>query len=198
MGFLFVLFALLTLAGAVAAVTMRQLIHAALCLALSFFGLALMYLRLEAQFVGLAQVLVYVGAVAILLVFAILLARGAEVAREERWSGPPWLGVGMAAVVFAALTWAVLASDLGEGWPDPALSVAEEAAVLHIGVALMTEYVVPLQVMAVLLTAALIGAVLIAMQERSNGPATGGGRTEPASEGNRAGSNPAVEGRREA
>jgi NADH-quinone oxidoreductase subunit J len=165
MGWLFLIFAAVTVAGAVAAVTLRQLIHSALCLAASFFGLALLYLQLEAQFIGLAQVLVYVGAVAILVVFAILLTRSIEAAREPRWARLPALGAGVAGLVLVALIVAVSTSGVGREWPEPALTVAEEAAVIQIGLSLMTEYVVPLLVIAVLLTVALIGAVLIAMEE---------------------------------
>jgi NADH-quinone oxidoreductase subunit J len=176
MGILFFILALLTLASAVAAVVLRQLIHGALCLALSFFGLALIYLQLGAQYIGLVQVLVYVGAVAILLVFAILLTRGVEASSEPRWSRSPWVGVGIAGVTFVALGLALVRSAVGQDWPEPAVTVAGEAAVIRIGLGLMTEYVVPLLVVAVLLTAALIGAVLIAMRERTGGEA--GGREE--------------------
>jgi NADH-quinone oxidoreductase subunit J len=170
MGWLFSIFAFVTVAGAVAAVGMRQLIHGALCLAVSFVGLALIYLHLGAQFIGFAQVLVYVGAVAILLVFAILLTRGVEATQEGRWTRFPAVGGGIAGLVFVALVVAVLASDVGRGWPDPKVSVAEDAAVIRIGVLLMTEYVVPLLVIGVLLTVALIGGVLIAMEEGREGP----------------------------
>jgi NADH-quinone oxidoreductase subunit J len=182
MGLLFLILSLLTLAGAVAAVVVRQLIHAGLCLALSFLGLALMYLQLGAQFIGLAQVLVYIGAVAVLIVFAILLTRGLEASREERWSGAPWVGVGTAGAVLVGLVIAVLKSSVGQGWEQPAATVAAEAAVLRIGIALMTEYVVPLMTIAVLLTVALIGAVLIAMQETAgeSEPVVGGGSLVPA------------------
>jgi len=72
----FAILAILTVAGAVAAMSLRNLVHCALALAVTFAGLAALYLRLNAQFVGLVQVLVYIGAVAILIVFAILLTRG--------------------------------------------------------------------------------------------------------------------------
>src|ERR1043166_5183188 len=74
----FALIALLTIASAVAAMSLRNLVHCVLALTVTFAGLAAFYLQLDAQFVGFAQVLVYVGAVAILIVFALLLTRGAE------------------------------------------------------------------------------------------------------------------------
>src|SRR6266568_364220 len=74
----FALIAMVTLGGAIAAMRLRNLVHCALCLVVAFGGLAAVFLQLDAQFVGLAQILVYIGAVAILIVFAILLTRGSE------------------------------------------------------------------------------------------------------------------------
>src|SRR6185312_548996 len=78
MNLVFAIIAALTIAAAVAAMSLRNLVHCALALALTFAGIAATYLRLGAQFVGFTQLLVYVGAVAILVVFAILLTRGSE------------------------------------------------------------------------------------------------------------------------
>ena len=69
--------------AAAAAMTFRHLVHCALAMAVSFVGLAAIYLQLHAQFVGFAQILVYVGAVAILIVFAILLTRSGEVSNDS-------------------------------------------------------------------------------------------------------------------
>ena len=84
---------MLTLASAVAAMSLRNLVHCALALTVTFAGLAAFYLQLDAQFVGFAQILVYVGAVAILIVFAILLTRGRRAARQIQSSPPPGLWV---------------------------------------------------------------------------------------------------------
>src|SRR4030095_7064810 len=75
----FVLLALLTVAAAIAAMSLRHLVHCALSLVVTLAGLAALFLQLSAEFVGLAQILVYVGAVAILIVFTILLTRNADV-----------------------------------------------------------------------------------------------------------------------
>lgn len=79
-----------TVGAGVAAMAMRHLVHCALCLALSLAGLAALYLRLHAEFVGFAQVLVYVGAVAILIVFAVFLTRGMEASLRVTLS-PGWV-----------------------------------------------------------------------------------------------------------
>ena len=85
----FAIIAAVTIAAAVAAMTLRNLVHCALALAVTFAGLAAVYLQLDAQFVGFAQILVYVGAVAILIVFAILLTRGGETPPQTSVSRRP-------------------------------------------------------------------------------------------------------------
>jgi NADH-quinone oxidoreductase subunit J len=161
----FYIIALLIVGSAVAAMSLRNLVHCALSLALTFAGLALAYLQLQAQFVGFAQVLVYVGAVAILIVFAILLTRGSE-PEEGGILSPGWLwGLGIAALTFVVAGGAVLSSKL-----LPAIQGKTPAAtVKQIGDQLMTKYILPLEVIGLLLTAALIGAVIIALREKEGG-----------------------------
>ena len=154
----FVIIAILTLAGALAAAVLPKLIHAALCLALAFGGVAAFYLLLGAEFVGLAQVLVYVGAVAVLIVFTILLTQR----EEENTSIINWGGVAVAGLVFAGLLWAVMHTHSIEG----ATAGTEPLTVKQIGMALMTDYVWPLQCVGLLLTAALIGTLVMVMEEK--------------------------------
>src|SRR6266704_5746803 len=108
----FAIVAVLTIAAAVAAMSLRNLVHCALAIAVAFVGLAATYLQLNAQFVGLTQILVYVGAVAILIVFAILLTRSGEPAGGSVFSSSWIVGVGVAAAVFAVLA-AMIRSSRG-------------------------------------------------------------------------------------
>lgn len=158
----FAILALLTVASAVAAMTLRNLVHCALALAVAFAGLAAIYLQLSAQFVGFAQILVYVGAVAILIVFAILLTRSGDPVPGSVFSGSWIAGVGIAAAVFTVLV-AMIRSSRGLA---PRIPEAPQGAVRDIGDQMMSQYVLPLEVVGLLLTAALIGAVLIAMREK--------------------------------
>jgi NADH-quinone oxidoreductase subunit J len=155
----FIVIAILTLAGALAAASLSKLIHAALCLVVAFVGIAAFFFLLGAEFVGLVQVFVYVGAVAVLIVFTILLTRRAE----ENTGGINWGGVVIAIAVFAGLIWAILQT--------PALSIAapqiDALTVKRIGEVLMTDYVWPLQCVGLLLTAALIGGLILVMDEKS-------------------------------
>lgn len=159
----FFLIAVLTIAAAVATMTLRNLIHCALAVAVTFVGLAAMYLNLHAQFVGFAQILVYVGAVAILIVFAVLLTRGGEPSTEVVFSRSWFAGIVIALAVFGLLAWAVAKSFLNTNEVPP----APVATAKEIGDALMTRFVLPLEVIGLLLTAAMIGAVIIAMRDES-------------------------------
>ena len=153
----FILISVVTLGGALAAATLPKLIHAALCLVVAFLGLAAFFFLLGAEFVGLVQVFVNVGAVAVLIVFTILLTR-----RDvEKDRGFNWGGAVLAIAVFTGLIWAILRT--------PALAVVAPQipalTVRRIGEALMNDFVWPLQCVGLLLTAALIGALILVMEE---------------------------------
>jgi len=154
----FVVISILTLAAALAAATLQKLMHAALSFAVTFVGVAAFFFLLGAEFVGLVQVFVYVGAVAVLIVFTILLTR-----RDVQDTGrPTWGGAIIATAVFGGLLWAILKT--------PAVSIAapqvEALTVKRIGDVLMTGYVWPLQCVGLVLTAALIGALILVMEEK--------------------------------
>ena len=158
----FLLLASLTRAGAVAAMMLRNLVHCALCAAGAFAGLAALYLQLNAEFAGFAQLLVYVGAIAILIVFTVLLTRGADIEAGVSTTSPSaWVGLLVGALVVACLIGSILSS--------PGLlyhnSPTAQAPVKQIGEQLMNQYVMPLETIGLLLTAALLGAVVIALRE---------------------------------
>jgi NADH:ubiquinone oxidoreductase subunit 6 (subunit J) len=161
----FLILGSLTVVGAVAALTLRNLVHCVLALMLSFIGLAGLYLQLDAQFVGFAQILVYIGAVAILIVFAVLLTRGTESASQSIFL-PSWiLSSAVSVAVFTVLAWTIHSSVVAQRATPP----QPEATVRQIGNILMLHFALPLEVVGLLLTAALVGAVTIAMQEKPEG-----------------------------
>src|SRR5512135_719286 len=103
MTMIFYFIAAMTVAGGMAAVLLKNLVHCALAVTVAFGGIALLFLSLDAQFAGFVQILVYIGAVAILIVFAILLTRGSELPKDGVFS-PTWLtGVAIAAAVFSVI-----------------------------------------------------------------------------------------------
>lgn len=152
----------ITLAGGLAAVLLKNLVHCALAVTIAFAGLAFLFLSLDAQFAGFAQILVYIGAVAILVVFAILLTRGHDAPVDTIFSRTWAIGLMVAAAVFAVLGATVLASVSAL----PHESAVPTINVHDIGVALVGRYVLPLEIVALLLTAATIGAVIVAMHEK--------------------------------
>jgi NADH-quinone oxidoreductase subunit J len=162
MGIAFAIIAAVTIASAVAAMSLRNLVHCALALVVTFAGLAAAYLQLDAQFVGFAQILVYVGAVSILIVFAIVLTRSGDSGVESVFSTSWLYGIAVVVAVLSVLVWAIRNS----GAIHAELPSTPDVTVQKIGEALMNKYVLPLEVIGLLLTAALIGAVIIAMHDK--------------------------------
>ncbi len=169
MSIFFILTAIVTLFAAASAMSLRNLVHCALALAVSFTGIAALYLQLDAQFVGFAEILVYVGAIAILIVFAILLTRSGEAPENSVLTSGWMAGIAISAMVFTLLGWAVLNSSAipKENPPAPV------ATVKNVGDALMTKFVLPLEIIGLVLTAAMIGAVIIALKESSKSETAG-------------------------
>lgn len=161
MSLAFAVVAGLVLGGSIAAVSCRNRVHAGLFLAVALVGLAFVFLRMGAEFLGFIQILVYVGAVAVLIVFAILLTRGSESPRD-RLSNSPGAGISLAALLFGVLSWGILNRSPGAiGGPSTPASML----VRDLGERLLREELLPLQTVGLLLTAALIGAALIALPE---------------------------------
>ncbi|HXE06867.1 MAG TPA: NADH-quinone oxidoreductase subunit J [Acidobacteriaceae bacterium] len=163
----FLILAAITVAGTAAAMGLRNAVHCVLALTVGFAGVAGLYLYLGAQFVGFTQIMVYVGAVAILAVFAIMMTHNPG-QPEEPFSRYWVWGAVIAAAVFLTLARAVHLAF------EPTSSVlavppqAPDITVQQIGDALMRRYVLPLEIIGLLLTAALIGAVIIAMDPRDD------------------------------
>src|SRR4051794_26737245 len=133
----FIGIAVFTLTMGVLAAILPKLMHAALSLAVMFIGAAAFFFLLGAEFVGLVQIFVYVGAVAVLIVFTILLTRR----ERETHRGFNWNGVVIAVAVFGALLWAILM--MPSTWSaTPAATTT--LTIRQIGEALLTDYVWPL------------------------------------------------------
>lgn len=156
----FYLLSFVIVASALAVVTMRNIFHCALALILCLFAVSGIYVLLHAEFLAVVQVLLYVGAVSILMIFAIMLTsrlagRDIPVTNEQTF-----LGGFMGLVFLFGLVYSLKETlfRLAEGAPGPGSTMA-------IGRLLMTDYVLPFEMVSVLLLAALIGAIIIARQE---------------------------------
>jgi NADH-quinone oxidoreductase subunit J len=155
----FFLLAAVALVGAVFAVTLKNLVRSALGLILSFMAVAGIYFVLEAEFIAIVQVLIYVGAISILILFAIMLTRGL-MRGEESANNSQWIGAaGIAAVLFGALG----AIVLGTNW-QAAQTALKGDLIPKLGAELVTIYVLPFEAVSLLLLAALIGAFVIARE----------------------------------
>lgn len=163
---LFMIVAIVTLGSGFMVVIARNLIHAALWLVLALFGVAVLYGLLQAGFLAVVQVVIYIGAIAILMIFAIMLTR--NIASEERsqanenWT---WALV-LAAVMFAALAFLLIQWS---GMGTTAAPLAQRSdPLLQLGQALVSpdQYVLPFELASVLLLAALIGALVVAAERK--------------------------------
>ncbi|MGC9197462.1 MAG: NADH-quinone oxidoreductase subunit J family protein [Acidobacteriaceae bacterium] len=162
----FLLLAAITITGTAAAMSLKNAVHCVLALTLGMVGLAALYLQLGAEFVGLTQILVYVGAVAILAVFAIMMTRSRT--SETVVTGPD--PSRFSGVVTALLLFTVLAVAICTGVSSQRLGGATPEVTVHqVGVVLMQHFVLPLEIIGVLLTAALIGAGVLAIEEKGEG-----------------------------
>ncbi|HEX9115599.1 MAG TPA: NADH-quinone oxidoreductase subunit J [Anaerolineae bacterium] len=159
---IFVIFALVTLGAALGVVLSHSVLRSALWLILSFFGIAGIFVLLEAEFVAVVQVLVYVGAIATLIIFAGMLSRNYLDPNAPRFNEQYGLVAGFAALLFVAL--AVVVTRVQ--WPAAAGQVPADA-IQRLGTDFVGAYAVPFEVASVLLVVAMIGAIIIAREKES-------------------------------
>ncbi|MGZ9164294.1 MAG: NADH-quinone oxidoreductase subunit J family protein [Anaerolineales bacterium] len=163
---IFLVVALFTLGSGFMVVTTGNLVHAALWLVATLFGVAVVFALLNASFLAVVQVVVYIGAIAILFIFAVMLTR-----KDMRDQGPQlnrgwWAGALIAVLVFGGLF------SLLQGWNGLSKTAAAIPsgfdAVAELGSALVSPdaYVLPFEVASVLLLAALVGAVYVAFNRK--------------------------------
>jgi len=194
--FLFLLIAALGLLAALGTVLARNLVHAALFLVAFFFTVACMFVLLEAEFLAALQVLVYIGAVAIILMFGIMLTRNIQGDDTTILTGVARIPAFFAGLcVFGILVFGInnavapagqspwpdlnlrpsIAADAGEGKATVARRAAINNMAKAVGYELMTRYVIGFEVAGLLLTAALVGAIALAHREEDepDAPARG-------------------------
>jgi NADH:ubiquinone oxidoreductase subunit 6 (subunit J) len=161
----FFLLTLIALGGALGVILSRNIFHSALFLVLSFAGVVGYYVLLDAGFLAAVQLLIYIGAIAILILFAVMLTQGLMVKRQSQRNQQWWV-----AALVAFLTFIVLAVVLWQiDWPvasEQALA-SPSVAISQLGQELLGPYVIPFEVASVLLLVALIGAVILARETES-------------------------------
>ena len=157
---LFYIFALMILACGLIVVYSRNIVHSGFSLLGTFAGVAGLYGLLSASFIAAAQLLIYVGGVLIVILFAIMLTRGIENVKESN----PSQGLLPATLIGAITAGLLIFIALTFPWQAKTPAAVESSAP-PLGNALLSQYVVPFEVLSVLLLAALVGAVMLVRKE---------------------------------
>jgi NADH-quinone oxidoreductase subunit J len=163
----FIIVAAITLGAALMVVTTKKLLHAALWLIVTLFGVAIFFVLLNADFLAVAQVVIYIGAIAILMIFAIMLTRrlavetGAQI--NEGW---PWAFL-IALLLFGGLIW-LLSNWEGINTSLPDMGRADPLTQLGVSLVSPNAYVLPFELASILLLAALIGSIIVAWPRKEN------------------------------
>ena len=163
---LFLIFAAIILGSAFKVVTTRKMIHAAFWLIVALFGIAAIYAMLNAGFLAMVQIVVYVGAIAILFIFAVMLTRK-ELLDKGQALNDNWSLAGILSLLSFSGLFMLLNNWSGFAKMAPALPDTD--MVVELGTALVTPnaYLLPFEIASVLLLAALIGAVYVANEAKS-------------------------------
>ena len=161
----FWIIALVMVAAAIGVVTMKNIVHAALALVVVLAGVAAQYVLLQAEFLGIVQVLIYIGAVIVLFLFGIMLTRAPMQRSTEYDNDQRPLAGAVALLIFGVLAY-LLADEFG-GIGDPAdkLHLTQPTATSAIADSIFRTYVVAFEAVSMLLLAALIGAIVLARRD---------------------------------
>ena len=159
----FIVISVLTIGSAIVALEARQVVYGAVALAFSFLGVAGLFIVLDATFVALFQVIVYVGAIAVLILFTVMLVTKNVEAEAEREPVRP-MGI-VIAVAIAILVGAVAAASNLKSWYYPA-SGFSGSVVAGIGALISNQYAIPLEILALILGASVVGALTLAKVDK--------------------------------
>jgi len=162
---IFLLTALFILVAAVSMVTTRSMVHAALWLVATLFGVAILFVVLEAAFLAVVQVVIYIGAIAIMFIFAVMLTRREMLDKGPQLNTKKWLAAALGAITFVGLA---LMLTTWEGFTSYARPIVNFDPVARLGNALLSPdaYLLPFEVASVLLLAALVGSVYVSINRK--------------------------------
>jgi NADH-quinone oxidoreductase subunit J len=154
-----------TVVGALIAVMTTRIIRSVCGLAICCCGMAGLYYFLQSPFLSLMEILIYVGAICVTIIFAVMLAEPDEARGRESISNT--LGWGGGAVVASAIAfWGITRLSLGHRWQPPAMKI-HQGSIQDIGVALLTSYSLAFELISLVLLIAILGALVIARQGRT-------------------------------
>jgi NADH-quinone oxidoreductase subunit J len=166
---LFYSFSLVLIGAAVGVITARNPVHCALYLVLAFFNSAVIWLLLEAEFLAIVLMLVYVGAVMVLFLFVVMMLDVNVAKMREGFTRYAPLGILVAALVVVEIGSVVWVKNLGGAASEAAASVAVEgySNTRALGELLYTKYLYPFELAAVLLLVAIVAAIALTMRHRT-------------------------------
>jgi NADH-quinone oxidoreductase subunit J len=157
--------------GAIRMVTAKNVVHAALNLVVTLSMVGTTYLLLAAEFVAWVQILIYVGAIVVLLLFSLMLTK-APIGREALDNQKRVVALVVSALLLGALGFLIQDQFFGDSITLTPVQTAD------IGTSLFRTYILPFEVISVLLLAALIGAVVLARKDEPTEPVRGGGEVK--------------------
>ncbi len=165
--FIFYVFAFMTIASATLVITVRNPIQAALALVLTFFSSAAIWMLLEAEFLAITLVLVYVGAVMVLFLFVVMMLDINLTRIREGFIRFLPVGVLVAGVMIALLVMVVGSDNFGLiKFAEPARHAADYSNTKELGRLLYTVYVYPFEIAAVILLVAIVAAITLTLRSR--------------------------------
>jgi NADH-quinone oxidoreductase subunit J len=158
----------LTLGSALLVVTLKNIFHSLLFMALAFLGVAGIYLLLNADFIAAVQVLVYIGAITVLMMFALMLTQklmsGKITQTMEQWILAAPISLGILVILFR-----ILVLNNWSAADHIALTTPSMPTTPIIGNALLTKFVLPFELASVVLLVAMVGAIVLAKEDKSDG-----------------------------
>ena len=162
---IFLISAAVILASAVMVTVTRNLVHAALWLIAALFGVAVIFAVLEAGFLAVVQVVVYIGAIAIMFIFAVMLTRREMLDKGPQMNKRAWLAGILGVLLFASMVY-MLSTWAGFNQAPSWIGETDTLALLGNSLLLPSAYLLPFEVASVLLLAALVGAVYVASNRK--------------------------------
>ncbi len=154
---MFFVLAAVMVGSALAVVLLRNIVHSALFLALAFIAMAGLYVMLHADFLAAVQILIYAGAVAILIVFGVMLTQRGNMKDSNLFNKQKLLAALVALATFVVVAIVMVKT----GWNTPVAAPVEDS-INQIATMMLNEFVIPFEIAAVLILAAMIGAIVLA------------------------------------
>lgn len=157
----FFILSVFAIGGAVFMINLTKVMHMALALAFTFLSIAGLYFLLDAEFLAVVQILIYTGAVTILMIFGIMLTKHRQEVKRPRFE---LIGLILVLLLFGVIIWTIYQLPLGQE-AQVTNSQLKMLNVANLGEMVFSQYVIPFELASVLLLVALVGAILLAKRE---------------------------------